>query len=137
MLDAVANEKTDGTLPREHGLWSIHFSGVRTLVHLEKRSGRALQCTVEQFQGDDIIPICKECSIMMQYHYLYRGIELSSPGPKPLVQKSPKPFSNQVTRSSKTQLDPRGLGLTLTSNDTDRTWTNSVQEWQSSTATVP
>ena len=41
--------------------------------------------------------------------------KLSSPGPKPLVPNTPMPNPNQVTISSKTQLVPRGLGLTLNS----------------------
>ena len=36
--------------------------------------------------------------------------KLSSPGPKPLVPKPPRPNPNQVPINSKTQLNPKGNG---------------------------
>ena len=40
---------------------------------------------------------------------------LSSPGPRPLFPKPPRPSPNQVQPSSKPKLVPKGLGLTLKS----------------------
>ena len=39
--------------------------------------------------------------------------QLSSPGPKPIVPKPPRPKPNQVHPSSRPKLVQRGLGMTI------------------------